>query len=112
MPLPVALGLPWLIGIVGGLFAAVLEFFGKYLSRRLALVVAALATITALTAAFYVAIGGLISALTVAAPSFVMNGLGHIWPSNMQACIAAIAAGHVLRFAYEWNIRAARMKAL
>lgn len=112
MAIPVVLGLPWLAGLLGGLFSSLLSFFTQYLSRRLAIVLLVIAALIALTTAFFVAIGALISGLTVVMPGFVSLGLGHIWPPNMQACIAAIASGHVLRFAYEWNVRAARMKAL
>lgn len=112
MPVPVMIGLPWLASLLGGLFTSLLGFFTQYLSRRLAVVLLIVAALVTLTTAFFVAIGALISGLTVVMPGFVASGLGHIWPSNMQACVSAIASGHVLRFAYEWNVRAARMKSL
>lgn len=112
MAVPVLIGLPWLATLLGGLFTALLNFFTRFLSRRLAVVLIILAALATLTAAFFAAIGGLISGLSMAMPSFVALGLGHVWPANGQACIAAIASGHVLRFAYEWNVKAARMKAL
>lgn len=112
MAIPVALGLPWLASLLGGLFTSLITFFTQYLSRRLAIVLAVLAAISVLTVAFFTAIGLLMSGLSVLMPDFMQQGAGHFWPSNGQACISAMASGHVFRFAYEWNVRAARMKAL
>lgn len=112
MPIPVVVGLPWLAALLAGLFTSLFTFLTQVLSRRLAIVLLVVAALTALTTAFFLAIGALISGISYAMPGFVALGLGHIWPPNAQVCLAAIASGHVLRFAYEWNVRAARMKAL
>lgn len=112
MPLPALVGLPWLATLLIGAFTSLFAFLTQFVSKRLAIVLLVIAAITTLTTAFFVAISGLISGMSYAMPSFVGQGLGHIWPSNATACLSAIATGHVLRFAYEWNIRAARLKAL
>lgn len=112
MAIPVLAGFPWLASLLVGAFTSLFAFLTQFVSKRLAIVILVIAAIGTLTTAFFVAISGLISGMSYAMPSFVAQGLGHIWPSNATACISAIATAHVLRFAYEWNIRAVRMKAL
>ncbi|MEM3774941.1 MAG: DUF5455 family protein [Candidatus Bathyarchaeia archaeon] len=112
MALPAVAGLSWLATLLIGAFTSLFSFLTQFVSKRLAIVLLVIAAITTLTTAFFVAISGLISGMSYAMPSFVALGLGHVWPTNATACLSAIATGHVLRFAYEWNIRASRMKAL
>lgn len=112
MALPALLGSSWLGALLVGAFTSLFTFLTQHLSKRLAIVLLVLGAIATLTTAFFLAIGGLISGISHTMPSFVALGLGHIWPSNGQACMAAIGTGHVLRFAYEWNVKAARMKAI
>lgn len=112
MPLPAVVGVSWIGSLLVGVVSSLFAFLTQRLSKRLTIVLLVLAAIATLTTAFFVAIGGLISGLSYAMPSFVAIGLGHVWPSNGQACMAAVASGHVLRFAYEWNVKAARMKAI
>lgn len=112
MALPAIAGVSWLATLLVGAFTSLFAFFTQFVSRRLAIVLLVIGAIVTLTTAFFVAISALMSGMSQVMPEFVALGLGHIWPSNAETCIAAIASGHVLRFAYEWNVRAARMKAL
>lgn len=110
MPLPVIAGLPWLAGVIGGLFASVLGFFTKYLTKRLAIVAAAVTAIVGLTTAFFAAISTLLGGLTAAIPADVVMLLGHIMPANVTACISALLSAQVLRYAYEWNVKVVQLR--
>lgn len=105
MALPALAGVGWLAGLVANAFAALLVFFGKFFTARLAAVAAMIVAALALTAAFYVAIAGVIGLISPIAPPFFSDALGMFLPSNAKACISAIFSAFVLRWLYDWQVK-------
>ena len=112
MPIPVLAGLPWLVSILGGLLGSLIGYFAKFVTRKLAVVAAVVAAMVALTAAFMLAIEGLASAVMASAPPELSIAASLVVPSNASACLSAILTGHLIRYAYEWNIKIVRMKSV
>lgn len=112
MPIPVMLGIPWLASVLGGMFTAIAVWLAQYMTRRLALVLAAIALIAALTAALFSALNASIAALSLAVPSQYSAGIAMICPSNLPACVSIIITAHLLRYAYDWNVRVIQYKLL
>jgi len=96
--------------LIAGLFASLIEFFTRYITRRIAIFAAALVIFTSLTTAFMLAMKALYAGIYVAAPADLVIAAGWFIPSNASACISAIIGGHVLRYAYDWNIGLAKAK--
>lgn len=110
MPLPVLAGLPWVASILGGLFSALFGFFAKYLTKRLAIVVAAISAIGGLTAAFFALLNTAMGALTATVPPDVSIVLSHVLPDNFQLCISTLLGAQSARWVYEWNVKVIQMR--
>lgn len=110
MPLPALAGLPWLAGILGGLFGALIDVFARFLTKRLAIVAAAVALIVGLTTAFFATLNSLAAGLIGVMPPDMVALAGHFLPSNTDACISAYLAAYAARWVYEWNVKVIQMK--
>lgn len=110
MAIPVIAGIPWLAGLLGGIVTWLIGFFAQYLTRRLAIVAAAIAVVVTLTAAFFAGVHGVVSGLSSMSPPQFSVVLGFVMPSNAPACVSAILTTHTLRWAYEWNVKVVQMK--
>jgi hypothetical protein len=94
--------MPLLAGFLGTVFGAILDFFMKYFTRRVAMLPAVVVAITALTATLYLAFMGLLSAVEVAMPPQLAAMTG-IFPPNTTACMAAVSSARLLKWVYDWN---------
>jgi len=112
MPVPVLAGLPWLAGILGGLFASLVAWFAQFLTKRLAILVAVVLAIGALTATFFSAMQALVSGLSAALPAAVTTGMGLLLPSNTILCLTAVVSAYTVRYVYAWNVRIIQYKLL
>lgn len=110
MPFPVVVGIPWLAGVIAGLFTAIVSFFLKYFSKRLSVVLVGIAFIATLTTTFLAAISSLLSGLAYAMPSEVSTIINWVVPNNLSLCVSAIVTAHVLRWVYEWNVKIVQLK--
>lgn len=75
--------------------------FGALISKRWAITLGVLAMFATITAAFVAAISGIGAGLAVAMPSWMGRAVCWFWPSNANACIAAVMAAHAVRWAYD-----------
>jgi len=105
MALQLIAGLPWLAGIIVSALSALIAFFAQYMTKRVAIVAAALIIFTSVTAGFMAAAYALLSAISVTMPSDLEPGLALIVPSNAGACLGAVASAHVLRWVYAWQVK-------
>lgn len=110
MAIPVIAGIPWLAGIIGGLFSAVFGYFTSFLTKRFAVVAAAVAVIVGITTAFFAAIQGLVSGLSIVAPEELSLAAGLVVPTNATACATAYMTALVVRWAYQWNVKIVQYK--
>lgn len=109
MPLVLA-GLPWLAGALGGLFSALFNFFATYITKRFAIVAAALLVIAALTAGLFAALQALVAGLSLLVPESVVTMGAFILPSNVDECASIAVAAKMARYAYDWNIKIIQYK--
>lgn len=112
MPVPVLVGLPWLAGLVGGFFSTLFSFFATYVTKRVAIVAAAVVIITTLTVGLFTALELLIDGLAVVLPGEFTGMAGHFVPPIAPACVTAHVTAKLLRFAYDWNVRVVQYKLL
>lgn len=110
MPIPVLAGLPWLAGVISGLLTSLIGFLAQFISKRLAIVLIAITTLTALTTAFAAAITALVSGISASTPEYFSIAASWIVPSNTVACLSACVSGRFIRWVYEWNVRIVMMK--
>lgn len=108
--IPVLAGIPWLAGLIGGLFSSLFTWFAQYFTRRFAVIAAVLVIIGSLTLGLFTALDALASGLSLAAPSWMLEAAGHFLPSNTLACVTAVTTAKLLRYAYDWNIRIIQYK--
>lgn len=112
MPVPVLVGLPWLASLLGGFFASLFSFFATYVTKRVAIVAAAVIIIGTLTVGLFTALELLVDALTFVLPAEFTGMAGHFVPPIAPACVTAHTTARLLRFAYDWNVRVIQYKLL
>ena len=103
-------GIPWLAGILGGIASALIGFFSKFVTARLAVVAAGVVIIVSLTAGLFAALEGLLAGLTYVMPSEIAEGVALVTPGNLTTCLSIIITAHMLRYAYDWNVRVLQYK--
>jgi hypothetical protein len=108
MPLPVILGIPWLAGVVGGVFTSLFTFLAQHLTKKVAVIGAVIALVVAATTAFVLVIEGLMASIYIAFPA--VGPVGLFVPSNISTCISAMVTAKVAHWAYGWNIRVIQYK--
>ena len=87
---------------IGKAFAAVLAFFGEYLTKRIALAAAAITAFSAVLLAFKLVVDGIIAGLVTISPDgYILMGL-QLLPSNTGTCITAIATAYTSAQAYSY----------
>lgn len=98
--------MPILATFVGGLFASIASFFGAWMAKKTAFAAAAISTFGILTVGLMAAMSAAIAGISSvgALPQWVLWGFQYFMPSNLQACISAIIAGHVSVAVYRWNV--------
>jgi hypothetical protein len=104
MPLILA-GFSWIARFFALILPWVVEFFGKWMTRRLAVAAAIIAAFLALTAAFYVSVLGILQTITIVTPPEFSNAVTLFLPSNTAVCIAAVLATYVARWLYDLQLR-------
>ena len=102
--------MPLFATFLGGILAAIVEFFAKYITKKLAVFAAVVTILTTLTTAFIVALKALYVGVAAAAPSELTIAMSWIVPSNASACVGAYIAAVLLRWAYDWNVGLAKAK--
>ena len=95
----------WLGSLLGSLFTGLVGAFAAYMTKRLAIVLAVVAAIAALTTGFFLALYGIASGLATVAPSFVVLAWSLFVPSNLPVLISAALTVRVMRWAYDWNVK-------
>jgi len=104
--------MPLLAGLLGSLFMALVSFFAKYLTKRVAIVLAAIGAVTVVTGAFIAAINAIVAGFVYAVPASIQIGASWIMPYNFDECLGAIVSGHLLRWGYDWNVKIIQWKLL
>lgn len=104
MPIPALVGSAWFASLLGGLFASLFNFFGKFVTRSIAVVAVAITLTAALFSAFFLAISGLLNGLDIAIPSQYAFIAGHVLPQNTVALITIIVTVRVMKFILTWKL--------
>lgn len=110
MPIQLLAGIPWLASVIGGIFTAVFAYFAKFLTKRVAVVLAAVALIVGATTAFIALITGLSNAISVTLPPYISLAVQLVVPENTSLCISTLITARLSRWAYEWNVRVIQYK--
>ena len=93
----------FLTTLMSSLFGAFMDFFTKFLTRKMALGVTFLAIMTSMIAIFIAALNAAIATISYAMPSFLSEGFGLFMPSNTLLCLTAIYSAQVARFIFDRN---------
>lgn len=110
--IPVLVGIPWLASLIGGLFSSLFVWLATWLTKRLAIVAAAVIVLGTITLAFFAALEALVGSLGLVLPAEVLQGAAHVLPSNTSACVTAMLTARTLRYAYDWNVAIIKLKVL
>ena len=105
MALPAIIGLPWLAGVLGSLFAGLVTFFVAFFTKKLALTAAFITGSLLLFGVFFAVCWGAFQAIIYASPPELGLALAFLGPSNAPACMGAILTVEVARWVYDWNTR-------
>jgi uncharacterized membrane protein len=100
----------WLATFLGSLFSSVVAFFMQYVTKRLAIVLAVISAIAALTLGFFAAILALVNAVSSVTPPYFSVAMSWIVPSNAPLCISTILTAHLIRWVYEWNVKVIQLR--
>lgn len=112
MAIPLLAGIPWLAGLIATFFISLFTFFTKFLTKKFAVVAVAITLITGLTAGFIAALNALTSAISFVAPPWYSLAVQLVVPENATFCISTILTAHLMRYAYDWNVKLIQLKIL
>lgn len=105
----VLLGIPWLATVLGTLFGGLVQWFATYVTRKFALVAAALVAIGSLTAAFVAGLEALIAGVGVTFPA-VGTGWSLFVPDNFSVVFATCLTARTLWWVYQWNTKIVQLR--
>jgi hypothetical protein len=86
----------------------VADFFGRYLTRKVAIAAAAIAAFSALTVALLAALSALLAGIVSVVPEgnpYIITGMWVVLPHNALACVSAALAADSAVFLYRWNAK-------
>lgn len=99
--------MPIIAGFLVSIFSAITGFFAKWLSKKLAIGLSAVAVFASLTGVLWAVIGAALSTITIALPSdsFLLMGLWIAVPDSAQVIIAATVSADTAVALYRWNVQ-------
>lgn len=84
-----------------GVFGSLLGFLGQYLSKKIVVGVAVLASFAALFAGFFAAIQALLGVVTYTIDNvFILTVMNMIWPPHVTVCIATCFSATIIKWVY------------
>jgi hypothetical protein len=110
MPIPVIAGIPFLASVIGGFFAAIVAYFAKFVSKRVAVLLVGIGFLVAATLAFISLIEGLMSSVAIITPPWLSLAAQLVVPDNLSTCVSVLVTARIARWAYEWNVKIIQMK--
>lgn len=87
--------------LLGGFFTSLVDFFLKFVSKRVALGLTAVTIFMTFTSVFIAALYALIQSIAVAMPSEITLAIGWFIPSNAGVCLSAYFAALLARWIYD-----------
>jgi len=97
--------MPILAGWISSLFISFSGLLAAYFTKKVALIVAAVATFAGLTTALFVGMAGLVASLVMAFPLGGLTATG-VWlflPDNALPCISAMISADTMLSLYFWQ---------
>lgn len=100
--------IPWL----GSFFSGLVGYLSAYITKRVAIAVAVLASFTALVTVFWTAISALMSGLATALPSGALEVCACFVPLDvLHADLSIVLAGYVARITYDYYVSGLQLAA-
>lgn len=96
----------WLASLFGGL----VSFFSAFIAKRVAIGLAIVSAFVALTVGMLAAIKALLSGLTFAIPGY-STFVPCFVPSGVSYNFAIIASAYLIRWAYDYHVKALELQA-
>lgn len=103
-------GVALLSSVITKIFESVVSFFVERSAKRLLIIAALLVALGGLVTGFMRIISNLVSGIGTQLPPEISQFGGYILPSNTIICLSAIITAHLVRWAYEWNIKVLQWK--
>lgn len=86
-------------------FSSLFAFLASYISKKVALGAAVVATLLTTTTAFYVVMKALVAGVAYSISNqYLLMGFYAVWPSNAETCLAAIFAAEIAAFLYRHQL--------
>lgn len=95
--------MPLFAGLVVAMFGKFFTAWADTLTRKAAIIVAAVAAISAATVAFVAAAVGLVSSIMPGLPAVASTGIWLFVPYNAAACVGAMFACDAMCGVYAWS---------
>jgi len=105
MAVPAILGMGVLITFLGKIFDALLEFFTKRLTKKLAVRAVFATLVVGLMASFIALLQGLLAALVFALPEEYGGILRNVVPANTALCLSAVVTANIARRIYDLKVK-------
>jgi len=96
--------MPIFAGIIGSVFTWLTSLFVIYLTKKAAMVTAAIVAISALLVTLVALFTTLLATIVAAAPSGSELAFS-LLPSNTTPCLAAYSGSVIAKWAYDWNVK-------
>lgn len=108
MAVPVLVGLSWLAGALGSVFVSVVGFLAAYVTKRVALTVAAVAAFGILAAAIIATLDALLAQLIGTFP--IAANIGFLMPDGFSTTLGYYFSFRVAYWVYSVNWLIIRMR--
>lgn len=103
--------MPVLAGLLVSMFSCLVDFFVRWLTKKAAIGLAAVAVFAGLTLVLWAAIGAALATVVAVVPadSYFLMGMWVAIPDNAQAVVSATVACDTAIALYRWNVQNLRL---
>lgn len=106
MPLPAIIGVGFLAGFLGNLFASAVDFFTKKVGKKIAVRIVFGTVVVGMMITFIGVCQALIASLSFVLPTEYSMILVNIVPDNTSTCLSAVITANVSRRLYDLKVKA------
>ncbi len=99
-----------LAAYTGTAFTALVGFLAVYITKKVAVTLAALAMVITITTALWAALAALAGGIAVSLPSEVNLAMGWIVPANIKECLSVYMTARLARFVYDVKMQGIKMR--
>lgn len=101
----IVIGLTMLAGFLADIFSRSMSVVFEIMTKRVLIITACVAVLTAFVVAFYALILTLVNSVSASLPPYFNAAAGMVVPDNFITIVSIQITARIARWAYEWNVK-------